>query len=731
MQVAEVFLDMVFRDNRSNENLQRVSRAIDTAQERANAFSANLQQIGSNMMNFGTQMVHGVSMPILGALKESLFAASDLNEAYNVVDTTFKQSGSEVRKWSKGLLEDFGLVELQAIKYSGAMGAMLKSSGLSEKSAKDMSKGLVELTGDFSSFYNLDHDFAWEKIRSGIAGETEPLKALGINMSVANLEAFALTQGIKKSWKEMGQAEQVTLRYNYLLSQTTDSQGDFAKTADSFSNKLRVVQGKILNLGVTIGNVILPVAEKFINKIDSLSGFIEKLSPKTSKIIVIFGLLVASIAPLIFVGGALASAFGAIVTAVTAVGLPVFAVIAGLGVLGASILAIVKKTYSWEEILNGLKIAFFSVKDVLFKVGDFIRSIFSPSINMLKESFSKINLKPAIEAFEELTKNSDDFITVTKLVIGILAVPLMATIGGIIGILNGLADGFGNISAVFISVVGIISAWMGILVGVFTLDGEKIKKSFFSLVENIRLFFYNSFQAILKYVSGFIGGVIKFFHTLYMKLVGGSIIPDMINGIISWFKRLPGTILNIMIQFSKNIMSQISKLKDWSISKFNSMKKSIINTFKSIGSNIGSVFGKIKGYIQPVINLLSRVKNAASSAISKIKNIKLPKIPDWVPGFAGGVTNFGGGLALVGEKGAELVNLPKGSDVIPNHKVNSYVTKDLSNINPFKKMGGRESSVTNFEIVMNNTITKEADVDKVLTYFMRQLKAKGVNIRNA
>jgi hypothetical protein len=36
-----------------------------------------------------------------------------------------------------------------------------------------------------------------------------------------------------------------------------------------------------------------------------------------------------------------------------------------------------------------------------------------------------------------------------------------------------------------------------------------------------------------------------------------------------------------------------------------------------------------------------------------------------VPGFASGVENFGGGLAMVGERGPELVHLPGGSDVIP------------------------------------------------------------------
>ena len=111
---------------------------------------------------------------------------------------------------------------MQAKKYTSTLGAMMKSSGLTGKAVTSMSTDLAGLAADMASFYNLDFETAFEKIRSGISGETEPLKQLGINMSVANLEAYALSQGITKSYESMTQAEQVTLRYNYLMQATRD-----------------------------------------------------------------------------------------------------------------------------------------------------------------------------------------------------------------------------------------------------------------------------------------------------------------------------------------------------------------------------------------------------------------------------------------------------------------------------------------------------------------------------
>ncbi len=133
-----------------------------------------------------------------------------------------------------------------------------------------MSLTMTGLAGDFASFYNLEHQEAFDKIRSGISGETEPLKQLGINMSVANLEAYALSKGIETAYKSMTEVEKVTLRYNYLLSVSKDAQGDFARTSDSFANQLRIVQLNIQNLTNSIGNSLLPIASEAIKTIGSM-----------------------------------------------------------------------------------------------------------------------------------------------------------------------------------------------------------------------------------------------------------------------------------------------------------------------------------------------------------------------------------------------------------------------------------------------------------------------------
>ncbi|MGL5327873.1 MAG: phage tail protein [Peptostreptococcaceae bacterium] len=259
-------------------NVDKAMRGFSQAQTEARKTSDAFNNLDKSVSNSATKMTKfdkAMDRHVTNALKygtlalgafgvKSIDLASNLQEVQNVVDTTFGSNASKINKWAKDAAESFGMSELQAKKFNGTMGAMLKSMGMTSNQTYDMSTKMVGLAGDMASFYNLDHEEAFTKIRAGISGETEPLKQLGINLSVANLEAYALTQGINKQWKEMSEAEKTMIRYNYILSVSKDAQGDFAKTSDSFANKLRILKLKFTTLATEIGEKLLPYADKFI-----------------------------------------------------------------------------------------------------------------------------------------------------------------------------------------------------------------------------------------------------------------------------------------------------------------------------------------------------------------------------------------------------------------------------------------------------------------------------------
>lgn len=263
-------------------NIQDITRAI---QHETRNWDNSAQQSANNMSNsFGgmlKKLTAGFSAVKIGKFlldlgKESIEAASDLAEVQNVVDVTFGKSASEIESWAKTATTAYGLTETQAKRYASTMGAMLKSSGMAENEIVNVSTDLAGLAADMASFYNLDFDTAFAKIRSGISGETMPLKELGIDLSVATLNAYALQQGLTKTFDQMSQGEQTMIRYQYLMSATADAQGDFARTSDGYANGLRQLETNLNTLKTTLGNTILP----FIN--DILQG-INQLFPETPR----------------------------------------------------------------------------------------------------------------------------------------------------------------------------------------------------------------------------------------------------------------------------------------------------------------------------------------------------------------------------------------------------------------------------------------------------------------
>lgn len=239
----------------SNE-INNLDDAMDNAGKSAITFGDLLK---SNIASeFITEGLHKAAGAVTDFVGKGIKLASDLQEVRNVVDVTFGDGAEQIYKWSDAAAESYGMSSLAAQDYNGTMGAMLKSMGLTDDAVIKMSTDMVGLAGDMASFYNLDVEQAFEKIRSGISGETEPLKQLGINMSVANLEAYALSQSIETAYEKMSQSEQAILRYNYLMSATADAQGDFSRTSDSFANQQRIMQLNIENLSASLGEKLLP-----------------------------------------------------------------------------------------------------------------------------------------------------------------------------------------------------------------------------------------------------------------------------------------------------------------------------------------------------------------------------------------------------------------------------------------------------------------------------------------
>lgn len=204
--------------------------------------------------------------------KESLDMANDVVESEQLFSVSMGNMEASARAWSESLSASLGLNAYDLRKNVGMLNVMFDSMGAGEQEAYDMSTSMVELANDMASFYNLSTTEAFDKLRAGITGETEPLKRLGILVDENTVKQFAYKNGIAVTGKELTQQQKLQARYGAIMEQTAKAQGDLARTMDSPTNQLRRLNAEFDMAKIALGQAlqpaliaVLPVMSSFAN----------------------------------------------------------------------------------------------------------------------------------------------------------------------------------------------------------------------------------------------------------------------------------------------------------------------------------------------------------------------------------------------------------------------------------------------------------------------------------
>ena len=520
---------------------------------------------------------------------KSVGLASDLSEVQNVVDVTFGDGADTIEAWAEKSGEAFGLSELSAKQYTSTLGAMLKSMGLAEQDTLDMSIALAGLAGDMASFYNLDPEEAFEKLRSGISGETEPLKQLGINMSVANLEAFAMEKGllaaadgsrdlaiaqeelaIKQAkldelrakgtatasqiasaelavqkaqekvndamtvgFDELDAATQAQIRYQYIMQATADAQGDFARTSDSLANQQRILQMEVETLSADFGEALLPAA---LGVVEGLRAMVEWASENGTTLsvlgVALTGITAAIIAysaslTLAASGMTLATAAGAAFGAVVAfLTSPITLTIAAITALIAIGVALYQ---NWDEVSAWAATMWERIQE-LFSAGvEAVKGFLQGVIDFVKNNWAGLLLllvNPFVGAFKLLYDN---------------------------------CEGFRN--TVNSMVEKVKQAFVNLGIGISTTVG------------NIRDAIVNGFQSAVSFITSLPGKAVQWGRDFIQGFIDG--ITGMISGIVSTVSGIAGTIASYL-HFSRPDVGPLRDYETWMPDMMRGIAKGIV-----------------------------------------------------------------------------------------------------------------------------------------------------------
>ena len=202
--------------------------------------------------------VMGIARTIAGWINES----SEYTETLNLFTVAMGGYAREAYDYAHTVERVMGIDPADWMHHQSIFMTLADGFGVASDRAYTMSQQLTQLGYDLASFYNIGTEDAMLKLQSGIAGELEPLRRLGYDLSNAKLEAVALSLGIDKAVSSMTQAEKAELRYYAIMTQVTKSHGDMARTLNAPANQLRILNAQVKQLGRSLGNFFIPLLNK-------------------------------------------------------------------------------------------------------------------------------------------------------------------------------------------------------------------------------------------------------------------------------------------------------------------------------------------------------------------------------------------------------------------------------------------------------------------------------------
>lgn len=277
--VLETLVIKVDSDTSSADaGLAGLQKTLSKFKSAANTGSSGTKKLSSCFSSF-TSKVRGATAAfrtVSNTLGSWFKESNDYVEALNLFNVAMGDCAEAAMDYAKTVEAVMGIDLKEWLTYQGAFFQMADGYGIASASSEKMSQNLTQLAYDLSSLWNTDVETAFQKLQSGMSGQIKGLKAWGINVSVAQLRQTALAHGIDLSTAKMTEAQKATLRYITIMEQTTNAQGDLARTIITPSNALRILNAQWTQAKRAMGQVVSVIAVKVIPWFQALVQIIKE-----------------------------------------------------------------------------------------------------------------------------------------------------------------------------------------------------------------------------------------------------------------------------------------------------------------------------------------------------------------------------------------------------------------------------------------------------------------------
>ena len=263
-KIADIFAALGLDDSEYN---RKINQARGTASTFGNVLQGIFQGVGQRLFS---GIVNGLES-LIGKMGNAVTASSDLTEEINKSGVIFGSAAKDVVAWSETTTESMGVSQRAALQATGQFGALFRQMGDLPAAAAATSENLVQMAADLSSIYNIPIDQALLKLRSGLAGEIEPLRSVNIFMNEHIVANKAVELGLAASTDAVSESAKVHARYALIVEQAAIAQGDQARTVNELAGAQRKLTAETEDGAAKLGNVFRPAITAITNQLVSVA----------------------------------------------------------------------------------------------------------------------------------------------------------------------------------------------------------------------------------------------------------------------------------------------------------------------------------------------------------------------------------------------------------------------------------------------------------------------------
>ena len=325
MQGGEVVV--TFKGNTSN-----LDGAIKKIQDK-------MITLGNKMSILGAKMSLAITAPLVKVGKEALQEAGDLEQSLGGAEAVYKDYYSNIVEEAKKSSKLMGTSTNKYLEYANKIGSLMQGSGLTTEKAYELTTKAMQRASDVASIMGISVEDAMNAITGAAKGNFTMMDNLGVSMNATSLEAYALSKGIKTSYREMSQAEKVQLAYNMFLEQTADYAGNYAKENDTLNGSLTTLKADFENLKAELGKELIPVISKITKKIQKFVDWWGNLDDGTKKVIITLLKVVAIAGPILIIVGKIITFIQILIPIISTLTPLIIGLKTAVGLLNATLLA--------------------------------------------------------------------------------------------------------------------------------------------------------------------------------------------------------------------------------------------------------------------------------------------------------------------------------------------------------------------------------------------------------